>query len=63
MNHDSIARDDLARNFQNAGIWPPGAPTFVINSRVLVGFDSAERTGPLLAAVAEQVWYIRSTLK
>ena len=46
VDHDSIARDDLAQYSQNAGIWPPGVPTFVINGRVLVGFDSAERTGP-----------------
>ena len=54
VDHDSAARDDLARHSQNAGIWPPGVPTFVINGRVLVGFDSAERTGPLLAALVEQ---------
>ncbi len=54
VDHDAIARDDLARYSQNAGIWPPGVPTFVINGRVLVGFDSAERTGPLLVALVEQ---------
>lgn len=54
VDHDSVARDDLAQYSQNAGIWPPGVPTFVINGRVLVGFDNAERTGPLLAALVEQ---------
>lgn len=54
VDHDSIARDYLARYSRNAGIWPPGVPTFVINGRVLVGFDNAERTGPLLAALVEQ---------
>lgn len=54
VDHDAVARDDLARYSQNAGIRPPGVPTFVINGRVLVGFDSAERTGSLLAALVEQ---------
>lgn len=54
VDHDAIARDDLAQYSQNAGIWPPGVPTFVINGRMLVGFDNAERAGPLLAALVEQ---------
>lgn len=54
VDHDPIARNELVRLSQNAGIWPPGVPTFVINGRVLVGFDDADHTGPLLEALVEQ---------
>lgn len=54
VDHDPMARDDLIRNFQNAQIWPPGVPTFVFNGKVLVGFDDARHTGPLLEALVEQ---------
>ena len=54
VDHDPVARDDLIRHSQNAGIWPPGVPTFVIDGRVLVGFDNADHTGPLLEALVEQ---------
>ena len=54
VDHDAVARDDLARHSRNAGIWPPGVPTFVIGGRVLVGFESAERTGPELAALIDR---------
>lgn len=49
IDSDASARDDLARHSQNADVWPPGVPTFVCNGRVLVGFESDERAGPLLA--------------
>jgi len=54
VDRDATARDDLVRHSQNAGVWPPGVPTFVFNRRVLVGFESPERTGPELAALVEQ---------
>jgi len=54
VDHDPTARDDLIRHFQNAQIWPPGVPTFVFNGKVLVGFDDAKHTGPLLEALVEQ---------
>lgn len=54
VDHDATARDDLVRYSKSAGIWPPGVPTFVINDQVLVGFDSAERTGPELAAMIDR---------
>jgi glutaredoxin len=54
VDHDAVARDDLVRHSRSAGIWPPGVPTFVIGGRVLVGFDSAERTGPELAALIDR---------
>ena len=54
VDHDAIARNDLMRYSQSAGIWPPGVPTFVFNDQVLVGFESAERTGPELAALIDR---------
>lgn len=54
VDHDAIARDDLARLSREAGIWPPGVPTFHIDGRILVGFDDAERTGPAVIALIEQ---------
>jgi glutaredoxin len=54
VDHDAIARQDLERYSQRAGIWPPGVPTFVFNDQVLVGFESAERTGPKLAALVDR---------
>jgi thiol-disulfide isomerase/thioredoxin len=50
---DGEARRDLERHSRRAGIWPPGVPTFVYGERVLVGFESAERTGPALASLVE----------
>ena len=54
VDHDSTAREDLIRYSQKSGIWPPGVPTFVFDNRVLVGFDSPERTGPELVALVER---------
>ena len=53
IDADEQARADLARHSRRAGVWPPGVPTFVHGERVLVGFVSAERTGPALAALVE----------
>lgn len=54
VDHDAVARNDLERYSKGAGIWPPGVPTFVFNEQVLVGFESAERTGPKLAALIDR---------
>lgn len=54
VDSDTNARADLIRHSRNAGIWPPGVPTFVFKGRVLVGFDSPERTGPELAGLLEE---------
>jgi glutaredoxin len=53
VDRDAAARDDLERYSRNAGIWPPGVPTFVIDGRVLVGFETAERSGPEIAALID----------
>jgi glutaredoxin len=54
VDHDAKAREELVLLSQSAGIWPPGVPTFVFQNRMLIGFESAERTGPELAALVEQ---------
>ena len=54
VDHDSNARNNLLRYSQEAGIWPPGVPTFYFNGQLLVGFDSPEHTGSSLAALVEQ---------
>lgn len=54
VNDDPTARDDLLRHSRSAGVWPPGVPTFVFDGRVLVGFDSPETTGPLLAELVDR---------
>lgn len=51
VDADPSARDDLMRHSRNAGVWPPGVPTFVIDGKVLVGFEDAARTGPALASL------------
>jgi glutaredoxin len=54
IDHDATARDDLIRHSRNAGVWPPGVPTFVFEGRILVGFEGPERTGAELAALVER---------
>lgn len=54
VDEDPQAREELARHARAAGAWPPGVPTFVYAGQVLVGFDSAEGTGPGLAALVDR---------
>jgi glutaredoxin len=54
VDQDENARNDLVRYSQNAGMWPPGVPTFVIDGKVLVGFKNTELTGPDLEALVAQ---------
>jgi len=54
VDRDQSARDDLVRHSRNAGIWPPGVPTFVFNGQVVTGFENPERTGPKLAALVRE---------
>lgn len=51
VDEDKAARDDLLRLSESGGFWPPGVPTFVYRGQVLVGFESDERSGPLLEAL------------
>lgn len=48
IDKDPEAIEELERYSRQAGEWPPGVPTFVVNGRVHVGFISAEETGPIL---------------
>lgn len=54
VDRDAAAREDLLRISRQAGVWPPGVPTFVIGERVLVGFDSAGRSGAELVALLDR---------
>ncbi|MFN3712480.1 MAG: glutaredoxin domain-containing protein [Alcanivoracaceae bacterium] len=51
VDRDPLAQMDMVRYAEQAGIWPPGVPMFVYNGKVLLGFDSAGRSGPALAAL------------
>jgi len=62
VDKDSAARDDLLRYSQEANIWPPGVPMFVIGGEVLLGFDGAEETGPELLALVDRRLVIDSTI-
>jgi len=53
IDNDAGARDELIQHSKDAGIWPPGVPTFVFDGRVIVGFDDAERSGPALLALVD----------
>ncbi|MDQ5881405.1 MAG: hypothetical protein QG616_1235 [Pseudomonadota bacterium] len=50
VDRDPDARDALARVSRQAGLWPPGVPTFVVDGRVMVGFGEASESGPELLA-------------
>jgi glutaredoxin len=51
VDADPAARDDLVQRSRQAGVWPPGVPTFVYRDRVLVGFDDARHSGPAIRAL------------
>ncbi len=54
LDQDPSARDELIKLSQQAGIWPPGVPTFVMHGKVLVGFHDAEHSGPKLIDFIDQ---------
>lgn len=54
VDRDDEARNDLIRYSRNAGVWPPGVPTFVFDGKVLVGFETPAITGPGLDALVGQ---------
>ncbi len=51
---DPAVLEELKRISQEAGVWPPGVPTFVFEGGVIVGFESPERTGAELAALVDR---------
>lgn len=62
VDKDTSARDDLLRYSQEAGIWPPGIPMFVIGGEILLGFDSAEETGPELLDLVDRRLVVDNTI-
>ena len=42
---DPQARAELSAWSRDAGVWPPGVPTFVVDGRVLVGYDDEAHAG------------------
>jgi glutaredoxin len=52
VDEDPAARDALTALSRDAGVWPPGVPTFAIDGRVMVGFaDDDEGHRALLALI------------
>jgi len=51
VDEDPAARGALAERSRQAGVWPPGVPTFVFEGKVLVGFADAARSGPEIRAL------------
>lgn len=54
VDQDPAAAEELAGIFRDANMWPPGVPTFVIGGQALVGFDTAETTGPSVLALIDE---------
>lgn len=54
VDQDEAARERLIELSRQAGVWPPGVPTFHFDGRLLVGFDDAERSGPDIVALIDQ---------
>lgn len=50
LDQEPDARTELIALSKQAGIWPPGVPTFVMHGKALVGFNDAESSGPPLLA-------------
>ena len=50
LDKDTKARAELIELSHQAGLWPPGVPTFVMQGRVMAGFGDAETSGPKLLA-------------
>ena len=55
------AVDDLVALSRAAGVWPPGVPTFVIDDRILIGFDDTAHSGKDLRALIDPQGAARTT--
>lgn len=53
IDRDPQARHALEQVSRQAGIWPPGVPTFVVGERVMIGFGDAADSGPELLALLD----------
>lgn len=63
VDQDPSARDELLALSRNAGVWPPGVPTFSVDGRVLVGFGDARESGPAVLSLLEQGTVAPSTVE
>ncbi|MBK9606635.1 MAG: glutaredoxin family protein [Betaproteobacteria bacterium] len=54
VDQDPEARDALNTVSRDAGVWPPGVPTFVFAGRVMVGFGEGEHAGRYLLALLDK---------
>lgn len=63
LNTEPESINELAQHYRNAGIWPPGVPTFIMDDRIMVGFDSADITGPELARFVDLGTPTKQTLE
>jgi len=54
VDTDPLALEALVAISRAAGAWPPGVPTFVVDGRVMVGFDDAEHAGRELVALIDR---------
>ncbi len=55
IDRDPQAREALEQISRQAGIWPPGVPTFVVGERVMIGFGDAADSGPELLALLDAI--------
>lgn len=53
VDEDAAALDELVLRSRASGVWPPGVPTFAVGSRLLVGFDDAQSSGPAVLALID----------
>jgi hypothetical protein len=53
VDTDPEARAELERHLRDAGITPAGVPAFVVQGRVLVGFDATGTTGERIQALLD----------
>lgn len=53
VDEDSAAREELSDRSREAGVWPPGVPTFVYRGQVMVGFDDDAHAGRELIELIE----------
>ncbi|MCL5740018.1 MAG: glutaredoxin family protein [Betaproteobacteria bacterium] len=63
IDRDPQARHALEQVSRQAGIWPPGVPTFVVGERVMIGFGDAADSGPELLALLDAAPPAASALK
>jgi len=54
LDQEPAAREELVTLSKQAGIWPPGVPTFVMHGKLLVGFEDGEHSGPKLVAFIDE---------